>query len=170
MEEKKSYRAIFKEKLAAVHTHEEILQAFDSSFCVCFTLVKDQAHTGRMSLFGKLWEINPDAIIAETDLFVAHPEPVTARKQYLLICKNGTKESNALLAQHLEESGVVTAPWYIKSKKCGGIKTCFCFTSNAQQKAVVYKANLLLDGDNLLLTVRHLSNADYAQMKVATES
>ena len=170
MEEKKSYRAIFKEKIAAVHTHEEILQAFDSSFCVCFTLAKDRAHTGRRSLFGKLWEINPDAIIAETDLFVAHPDPVAASKQYLLICKNGTQESNALLVQCLEESGVITSPWYIRSKKQGNLKTCYQFTSKTQRAAVLLKANLLIDGDDLLLSVRHLSNADHAQMKVATES
>lgn len=168
--EEKNYRAIFRQKKDEVHTHEEILQAFDSSFCVCFTLAKDQAHTGRRNLFGKLWEINPDAIIAETDLFVVHPEPVAARKQYLLICKNGTQESNARLAQCLEESGVITSPWYIRSKKEGNLKTCYQLTLKTQRAAVILKANLLIDGDNLLLSVRHLSDADHAQMKVATES
>ena len=83
-----------------------------------------------------------------------------------MIGKNGTKETNVLLAQCLEKSGFITSPWYIKSEKHGGIKTCYQFVSETQQKAVVYKANLLIDGDNLLLTVRHLSSTDHGRMKV----
>jgi hypothetical protein len=60
-----------------------------------------------MHLFGQIWEINPDAIIAEVDLFVAQPDPVAIRKQYLLISKNGSREINNLLGQCLEESGVI---------------------------------------------------------------
>ena len=169
MEEKKNYRAIFKEKMAEVHTSNEIKLAFEESFAVCFALTEDHTPGARMQLFGKIWEINPDAIITEADLFVVQSDPVAVRKQYLLISKNGTPESNALLAQCLEESGVITSPWYIQIKKQGGIKTCYRFASETQQKAVVHKANLLIDGDNLLLTVRHLSSADHAQMKASQE-
>ena len=165
MEEKKSYRAIFKQKKDEVHTSEEIQQAFDSSYCACFALSEDCAPGARMQLFGKIWEINPDAIITEADLFVVQSDPVAAMGQYLVIGKNGTKETNALLAQCLEESGVITSPWYIQSKKHGGIKTCYRFASEMQQKAVVHKANLLIDGNDLLLSVRHLSSADHARVK-----
>ena len=164
MEGKKSYRTIFKEKMAEVHTHEEITLAFEDSFAVCFTLVEDHTPGARMQLFGKIWEINPNAIITEADLFVVQSDPVAAKDQYLVISKNGTKETNALLAQCLEESGGITSPWYIQSKKQGGIKTCYRFISETQHKAVVHKANLLIDGDNLLLTVRHLSSTDHGQM------
>ena len=163
--EEKNNRAIFRHKKDEVHTHEEILQAFDSSFCACFTLREDRTPGARMQLFGKIWEINPDTIITEADLFVVQSDPVAARKQYLVICKNGTKETNALLSQCLEESGIITSPWYIQSKKHGGIKTCYWFASETQQKTVVHKATLLIDGDNLLLTVRHLSTADHVRMK-----
>ena len=162
--DQKDYRAIFRHKKDEVHTREELLQAFDSSFCACFALSEDCAPGARMQLFGKIWDINPDTIITEADLFVVQPDPVAARKQYLVISKNGTRECNALLAQCLEESGVITSPWYIQSKKQGGIKTCYRFISETQQKAVVHKANLLIDGDNLLLTVRHLSSTDHGQM------
>jgi hypothetical protein len=165
MEEKKSNRAIFRQKKDEVHTPEEILQAFDSSFCACFALREDRTPGARMQLFGKIWEINPDAIIAEIDLLVVHSDPVAARKQYLLISKNGTRESNNLLTQCLEASGAITSPWCIRSKKHAGIKTCYRFASETQQKAVVHKVNLLIDGDDLLLTVRHLSKADHARMK-----
>ena len=164
MEEKKSYRAIFKQKKDEVHTSEEILQAFDSSFCACFALSEDCAPGARMQLFGKIWEINPDAIITEADLFVVQSDPVAAMDQYLVIGKNGTKETNALLAQCLEESGFITSPWYIQSKKQGGIKTCYQYVLESDKPAVVHKANLLIDEDNLLLTVRHLSSTDHGQM------
>lgn len=165
MEEQKSYRAIFRQKKDEVHTPEEIIQAFDISFAACFALVEDRAPGARMQLFGKIWEINPDAIITEADLFVVQSDSVAEKDQYLMISRNGTRESNAFLAQCLEESGVITSPWYIQSKKHGGIKTCYRFTSETQQKAVVHKANLLIDGDDLLLSVRHLSSADHTRMK-----
>lgn len=163
--EEKNYRAIFRQKKDEVHTPEEILQAFDISFCACFALSEDRTPGARMQLFGKIWDINPDAIITEADLFVVESDPVAVKDQYLVICKNGTKESNALLAQCLEESGVITSPWYIQSKKHGGIKTCYRYVSGSDKPAVVHKANLLIDGDDLLLTVRHLSSADHARMK-----
>lgn len=165
MEEKKSYRAIFKEKMAEVHTHEEIKLAFEDSFAVCFTLVEDHTPGARMQLFGKIWDINPDAIITEADLFVVQSDPVAAMDQYLVISKNGTKESNARLAQYLEESGFITSPWYIQSKKQGGIKTCYQYVLGSDKPAVLHKANLLIDGDDLLLTVRHLSSNDHVRMR-----
>ncbi len=163
--EEKNYRTIFRQKKDEVYTSEEILQAFDSSFSACFALSENRTPSARMQLFGNIWEINPDAIITETDLFVVQSDPVATKVKYLVICKNGTKESNALLAQCLEESGVITSPWYIRSKKQGGIKTCFRYVLGSDKPAVVHKANLLIDGDNLLLSVRHLSSADHARMK-----
>ena len=59
-------------------------------------------------------------------------DSVAEKDQYLMISRNGTRESNALLAQCLEESGVITSPWYIQSKKHGGIKTCYRFASEIQ--------------------------------------
>lgn len=64
MEEKKSYRAIFKEKMAEVHTREEIKLAFEDSFAACFALAEDRAPGAKTRLFGRIWEINPDAILA----------------------------------------------------------------------------------------------------------
>lgn len=157
MEEKKNYRSIFRQKKNEVHSPEEILQAFDSSFSACFSLTEDRTPGARMQLFGKIWDINPDAIIVEADLFVVQSDPVAAKNQYLVISKDGTRESNALLAQCLEESGVITSPWYIRSQKQDGIKTCYRYVLGSDKPAVLHKANLLIDGDDLLLTVRHFS-------------
>lgn len=163
--EKKSYRPLFQQKMTEVHTNEEIKLAFESSFSACFGLKEDREIGARMQLFGKIWEINPDAIIAEVDLFVAHVDPVSMRGQYLVISKNGTRESNDLLGQWLEGSGVITSPWYIQSKKKAGIKTCYHYIPKSDKPAVVMKANLLIDGGDLLLSVRHFSSADHARMK-----
>ena len=123
--EKKNYRTTFRQKKNEVHTTKEIASAFEHSFSACFALSEDCAPGARMQLFSKIWEINPDAIITEADLFVVQSDPVAAMDQYLVIGKNGTKETNALLARCLEESGIITSPWYIQSKKQGGIKTCY---------------------------------------------
>ena len=170
MEEKENYRAIFRQKKDEVHTPEEILHFFESSFAACFALAEDRTPGAKMQLFGKIWDCNPDAIITEVDFFLAQADPVAAKNQYLVICKNGTKESNALLAQCLEESGVITSPWYIHSKKHGGIKTCYRFVLGSDKPAVVHKANLLIDGDDLLLSVRHLSGNDHARIKAEKDS
>lgn len=169
MEQNKNYRAIFRQKKDDVHSPEEICLAFDTSFSACFTLTEDRTPGARMQLFGKIWDINPDAIIAEADLFVVQSDPVAAKDQYLVISKNGTRESNALLAQCLEESGVITSPWYIRSQKQGCIKTCYRYVSGSDKPAVLHKANLLIDGDDLLLSVRHLTGSDHTQIKAAQE-
>ena len=165
MEEKKSYHALYRQKKDETHTPEEILQAFDSNFCACFSLAEDRSHSAKTRLFGRIWEINPEALIVQVDLFVARPEPMAARDQYLVISKNGTKESNALLAQCIEESGAVTAAWYIRSQKRGDIKICYRHVFDSDKPAVVHKVNLLIDGDGLLLSVRNLSHADHTRMK-----
>lgn len=165
MEEKKSYRAIFKEKMAEVHTREEIKLAFEDSFAACFALAEDRAPGAKARLFGRIWEIDPDAIIVEADLFVVQSEPVAARDQYLVISKNSTKESNALLAQCIEESGTITSVWYIRSQKQGDIKPCYQHVLGSDKSAVIHKANLLIDGNNLVLSIRTLSHADHTQMK-----
>lgn len=163
--EKKSYRALFQQKMAEVHTLDEIKAAFESSFSACFGLKEDCEPGSRMRLFGKIWDMDPDAIIAEVDLLVAHLEPMAMRRQYLVIDQKGTKESKNLMGQWLEESGVITSPWYIQSKKKAGIKACYYCIPESDKPAVVMKANLLIDGDDLLLSVRHLSSADHARMK-----
>lgn len=163
--EKKNYRTTFRQKKNEVHTTKEIASAFEHSFSACFALSEDCAPGARMQLFSKIWEINPDAIITEADLFVVQSDPVAAMDQYLVIGKNGTKETNALLARCLEESGIITSPWYIQSKKQGGIKTCYRYVLGSDKPAVLHKANLLLDGDDLLLSVRHLPSADHRRMK-----
>lgn len=163
--EKKSYRALYLQKKAEVHTLDEIKAAYESSFSACFGMKEDCEPGSKMRLFGKIWDMDPNAIIAEVDLLVVHPDPVAMRRQYLVIDQKGTKESKNLMGQWLEESGVITSPWYIQSKKKAGVKTCYHYILESDKPAVVMKANLLIDGENLLLSVRHFSSADHARMK-----
>lgn len=165
MEEKKNYHALYRQKKDEIHTPEEILQAFGNSFCACFALTEERKPTAKTRLFGMIWDIHPDAMIVEADLFVVQSEPVAARDQYLVISKNGTKESNALLAQCIEESGTITSVWYIRSQKQGDIKPCYQHVLGSDKSAVIHKANLLIDGNNLVLSIRTLSHADHTKMK-----
>jgi len=92
MENKKSPLLVYREKMAEVHTPEEIKSAFDEShYAVCFNY--DRGHGGaKHALFAAIWEVNPDVIITEADLCIMAVEPVVWRDQLLLIDKNGNRE------------------------------------------------------------------------------
>lgn len=164
MENKKSPLLIYKEKMAEVHTPEEVKSAFDDSFyAVCFNY--DRGHGGaKYALFAAIWEVNPDVIITETDLCIMAVEPVVWRDQLLLIDKNGNKETANTIAKFMAESGIISYEYRIVSE--ADIKVCFGTVDVKKESPIVrFKGNLLVDGDKLLLTARHISKADREKFK-----
>ena len=159
MENKKSPLLVYREKMAEVHTPEEIKFAFDDSFyAVCFNY--DRGHVGaKHELFAAIWEVNPDVIIAEADLCIMAVDPVVWRDQLLLIDKNGNKETADTIAKFMAESGIISYEYRFVNKS--GTKTCMSPSENGKPSAL-FKGNLLIDGDKLLLTVRHMNKADRA--------
>ena len=162
MENKKSPLVVYKEKMAEVHTPEEIKVAFDDSFyAVCFNY--DRGYVGaKHELFAAIWEVNPDVIITEADLCIMAVEPVVWRDQLLLIDKNGTKETANTIAKFMAESGIISYEYRFVNKS--DTKVCLPPSENGKPAALL-KGNLLIDGDKLLLTARHMTKADREKLK-----
>lgn len=163
---------LYREKKNEIHTPKEIKEAFDTSFAMCFEVDRGSAesiHTKR-KLFGDIWTLNPDAIITEADLCVMSTESTVLRDQFLLINKNGTNNITNEIAKLIEESGIIPSLYCFFSEKKAGIKGCYRRVFGDDKPSIVKKGNLLIDGDKLLLTARHMTKADREKLKVIKES
>jgi hypothetical protein len=152
-------RMIYMEKKNIVHTPEEILAAFEDNTAVVFELSRERAPSAKSILFGGIWQINPEAIITEADLCVMSVESTAHRKQILVIDKGGDKDTGNRILDMMYKSGVVTCCYVTFKEKKHGIKRCILQKFD-NKIIVVKKMNLLVDGNDLLVTVRHLSQAD----------
>ena len=154
-------RQLYMEKKNIIHTPEEILAAFEDNTAIVFELKKERGLSDKRNLFAGIWEINPEALIAEDcDLCVMGGESTTHRKQILIIDKGGDKDTGNRILDLMYKSGVVPFCYVSFKEKKNGIKRCILQAFNAET-TVVKKMNLLVDYGNLIVTVRHLSQADH---------
>ena len=151
-------RKIYMEKKNIVHAPEEILAAFEDNTAIVFELSRERAPSAKLNLFGGIWQINPEAIITEADLCVMSVEATAHRKQILVIDKGGDKETSNRILDLMYKSGIVPCYVTFKEKKYG-IKRCILQRFD-YKTTVIKKMNLLVDGNDLLVTVRHLSQVD----------
>ena len=114
------------------------------------------------ALFAAIWEINPEVIITEADLCILAVEPIVWRDQLLLIDKNGTKETANTIAKFMAESGIISYEYRFFNKS--DTKVCLPPSENGKPAALL-KGNLLIDGDKLLVTARHMTKADREVLK-----
>ena len=158
-------RKIYMEKKNEVHETSEFIEAFDENVVVCFALKRERHVTAKSELLGNVWEIAPEAIITDKcDLCVMSSEPTAYVKQFLLIFKNtDSAEINAAL-DLIAESEVIEHAYLAYPKKTR--KSCIKLDIT-KTTFVVRKMNILLDGNNLMITVRHLSQADHDTRKEA---
>ena len=96
-------------------------------------------------------------IITEADLCIMAVEPVVWRDQLLLIDKNGNKETANTIAKYMAESGIISYEYRFVNKS--GAKNCLPPSENRKPTAL-FNGNLLIDGDKLLLTAKHMNKAD----------
>ena len=157
--EYKNTRQIYKEKMSEVHPPEEILAAFEDNTAVVFELSRERAPSAKSILFGGIWQINPEAIIAEADLCVMSVEPTAHRKQFLIIDKGGDKDTGNRILDLMHKSGVVPFCYITFKEKKNDVKRCILQKFD-YKTTVLKKMNLLVDYGNLLVTVRHLSRVD----------
>lgn len=163
MENRKSRLLVYREKIAEVHTPEEIKAAFDDScYAVCFNYDRGYVRATH-ELFAAIWAVHPDVIITEADLCIMADEPIVWRDQLLLINKNGTMETANTIANYMAESGIISYEYRIVSES--GIKVCFGSIDVKEKPIKRFKGNLLIDGDKLLLTARHMTKADREKLK-----
>ena len=162
-------RQLYMEKKNIIHTPEEILAAFEDNTAIVFELKKERGLSDKRNLFAGIWEINPEALIAEDcDLCVMGGESTTHRKQILIIDKGGDKDTGNRILDLMYKSGVVPFCYVSFKEKKNGIKRCSLQAFNGET-TVVKKMNLLVDYGNLLVTVRHLSQADHKKKENSEE-
>ena len=162
-------RKIYMKKKDIVHAPEEILAAFEDNTAIVFELSRERTPSAKSNLFGGIWQINPEAIITETDLCVMSIESTAHRKQILVIDKGGDKDTGNRILDLMYKSGVVPFCYVTFKEKKNGIKRCILQAFNSETM-VVKKMNLLVDYDgNLLVTVRHLSQADHEKKENSEE-
>ena len=153
-------RKIYMKKKDIVHAPEEILAAFEDNTAIVFELSRERTPSAKSNLFGGIWQINPEAIITETDLCVMSIESTAHRKQILVIDKGGDKDTGNRILDLMYKSGVVPFCYVTCKEKKNGLKRCILQAFKSETK-VVKKMNLLVDYGTLLVTVRHLSQADH---------
>ena len=154
-------RELYMAKKAEVHTPEEFLEAFDDNTVIVFELAKERKPSDKYQLLSSIWKINQNALITEAcDLCVLNIEPTAQRKQILIINKGADKDMNEAVLSHIYSSGVVPSCYVSYREKQNGIKRCILQKFD-YKTTVVKKMNLLVDYGNLLVTVRHLSQADH---------
>ena len=158
-------RQLYMEKRKEVHTPEEFLAAFEDNTAIVFELKKERNPSDKRNLFAGIWEINQEALIYEDcDLCVMSTEPTAHRKQILVIDKGGDKNTGNRILDLIYKSGVVPCCYVAFKEKKNGIKRCILQKFD-YKITVLKKMNLLVDYGNLLVTVRHLSQADHDAMK-----
>lgn len=162
-------RELYMEKKSEVHTPEEFLREFDDNTAIVFELKKERNPSDKRNLFAGIWEINPEALISEEcDLCVMSVESTEHRKQILVIDKGGDKETGNRILDLMYKSGVVPCCYVTFKEKKNGIKRCILQKFDYKTTAVK-KMNLLVDYCNLLVTVRHLSQADHERKESSEE-
>ena len=152
MENKKSPRLIYNEKMAEVHTPEELKTAFDSSaYAVCFNY--DRGFVGaKHELFAAIWKVNPNVIITKADLYITSPEPKVWRDQLLLIDKNGNKDTENTIAKYMAESGIISFEYRITNET--GVKVCVGLANLKKESPVLkFKAVLTINSEKLVLSI-----------------
>ena len=159
-------RKFYMEKKDIVHTHEEILVAFEGNTAIVFELSRERTPSTKANLLGGIWQVNPEAIITEADLCVMSVEATAHRKQVLVIDKGGDKDTGNRILDLMYKSGVVPSCYVTFKEKKNGIKRCILQKFD-YKTTVVKKMELLVDGNDLLVTVRHLSQADHDTRKEA---
>ena len=115
---------LYREKKSEVHTHEEILAAFEDNTAIVFELSRERTPSAKSNLFGGIWQINPETIITEADLCVMSVEATAHRKQILVIDKGGDKDTGNRILDLMYKSGVVPSCYVTFKKKKNGIKRC----------------------------------------------
>ena len=161
-------RQLYMEKRKEVHTPEEFLAAFEDNTAIVFELSRERTPSAKSNLFGGIWQINPEAIITEADLCVMSVEATAHRKQILVIDKGGDKDTGNRILDLMYKSGVVPSCYVTFKEKKNDIKRCILQKFD-HKTTVVNKINLLVDGNDLLVTVRHLSQTDHDKKENSEE-
>ena len=152
---------------------EELKTVFESNFAFCFIVEKGIGDPSRtrnaVILRRKILKEVKTAIIVECDVCTFSTKSGIAREQYLIIDKDGTEESAKHIGDMIADSETVSSVIVFPKETRAGMKECFRVVFDEAHCAVVKKANLLVDGDRLVLTIRHQTQKDHQSKRMDAE-
>ena len=137
---------------------KELKSAFDSGVAMCFTVNKELGAGSRIKMVSNLLESYPDVVLAKCDYIYFGSEPKVFRDMILLLKKETDNDSfNKMVDEIIISSGIVSETVFIGKTGEQGVKKAVKREFANDKPCIVKKANLLVDGDKLVLTVRSLN-------------
>ena len=134
----------------------EIKAAFDSGVAMCFQVNKDLGAGPRIKMVSSLLEAYSDVILAKCDYVIFSKEPKVFRDMILLVKQDTDKEAfNKMVDEIIIPSGIVSEAVFIGKTSEEGIKKAVKREFSNDKPCIVKKANLLVDGEKLVLSVRN---------------
>ena len=159
MENNRSSLSIYRDKTSESHSFEEIKEAFDKYFSICLKF--DPAGSrSKFKLIANITRINPDVIVQKIDFCKISRESFIERDQILIINKNADAAVSNEIGRAIEESGFVESAYCFFGESEHGYKRCYNRIIGNIRPFVVKKANMLNDGNHILVTVRSITRAD----------
>ena len=148
---------------------EELKTIFEENYAFCFIVEKgvgDPSRTRNAAILRrKILKEVETASIVECDLCTFSTKSGIAREQYLIIDKDGTSETAKHIGDMIADSETVSSMIVFQKEMRAGMKECFRIVFDEAHCAVVKKANLLVDGERLVLTIRHQTQKDHQEKK-----
>ena len=132
-----------------------IKTSFDAGIAMCFTFDQGSAAPSRISLISKILQSYPDVILAKCDCVHFDTDPKVVRDMILLIKTDSDKESlNTMVNEIIIPSGCVSQAIFIAATNEDNLKKAYKREFSNNKSCTVRKANLIVDGDKLLITIR----------------
>ena len=133
----------------------EIKAVFDAGVAMCFAFDKGNGAGPRVSVTSKILENYPDALLAKCDVLYDGTEPFVWKDMILIIKKETDKESfNKMVDEIIVPSDAISQAIFIGKTNEEGIKKAVKREFANDKPSLVKKANLLVDDNQLLLTIR----------------
>lgn len=146
------------EKLTAEQA-SEIKAAFDAGVAMCFAFDKGFGARPRITVASQILEGFQDALLAKCDVLYDGTDPQVWKDMILVIKRETDNESfNKMVDEIIIPSGVVSQAIFVGKTNDKGVKRAVRRTFAEAKAAIVKKANLLVDGNKLILTIRLLDH------------
>lgn len=146
------------EKLTAEQA-DGIKAAFDSGVAMCFAFDKGYGMAPRITVASQILEGFQDAILAKCDVLIDDSEPKVWQDMILVIKQETDNDSfNKMMDEIILPSGVVSQAIFVGKTNDKGVKKAVKREFANDKPCIVKKANLLVDGCELLLTIRPQSS------------
>ena len=145
----------FRNVRLTVEQANSIKSSFDAGIAMCFTFDPGSCAPTRISLISNILKYYPDVILAKCDYVHFGTDPKGKRDMILLVKTDRDKDSlNAIVDEIIIPSGCVSQAIFVAGANEDNIKKAYKREFSNNKPCIVKKANLLVDGDKLLLTIR----------------